>query len=144
MAAEDEVRQASERFYAALTRMCNGDAGPMDAVWSHSADVTTMHPIGGREVGWEQSGPVWGQVAGVAGGGQVRLTDQLIRAGTDVAWEVGTEEGEATLAGERITIKHRVTNIYRREGGEWKMVHHHSDLSEPMVAVLRRLQAQAR
>ena len=34
--------------------------------------------------------------------------------------EVGVEEGEVTLAGERIPIKHRVTNIYRREGGSWK------------------------
>jgi hypothetical protein len=43
MAAEDEVRQASDRFYAALNRGISGDAGPMNAVWAHSADVTTMH-----------------------------------------------------------------------------------------------------
>ena len=59
--------------------------------------------------------------------GQVRLRDQLIRVGTDLAYEVGVEEGEATLAGERVAFNQRVTNIYRREGGEWKMVHHHSD-----------------
>ena len=28
MAAADEVRQASDRFYAALNRMLNGDAPP--------------------------------------------------------------------------------------------------------------------
>jgi ketosteroid isomerase-like protein len=144
MAAEDEVRQASEGFYAALTRMCNGDAGPMDAVWAHSADVTTMHPIGEREVGWEQVGPVWQQVASLASGGQVGLSDRLVRVGTDLAYEVGIEEGEATLAGERIPIRHRVTNVYRREGGGWKIVHHHSDPSQAMNEVLQRLQAQAR
>jgi hypothetical protein len=29
MAVEDEIRQASERFYAALNREINGDPGPM-------------------------------------------------------------------------------------------------------------------
>jgi ketosteroid isomerase-like protein len=142
MAAEDEVRQASNRFYAALTSMLNGDAGPLSAVWAHSADVTTMHPIGGREVGWEQSRPVWEQVASIASAGQGRLSDQLIRVGTDMAYEVGIEEGEVTMAGERIPINHRVTNVYRREGGEWKVVHHHTDLAPAMVDLLSRLQAK--
>jgi SnoaL-like domain len=63
MAAGDDVRQASQQFYAALNRMRNGDAGPMTAVWAHRPDVTTMHPVGGREVGWEQIRPVWEQLA---------------------------------------------------------------------------------
>jgi hypothetical protein len=29
-----------------------------------------------------------------------------------------------------------VTNIYRREGGGWKMVHHHTDVSPAMVEAL--------
>jgi len=117
MAAEDEVRQASERFYAALNSMAHGDASPMSAVWAHGGDVTTMHPIGHREVGWEQVRPVWEQVASICSEGQVRLHDQLIRVGTDLAYEVGVEEGEITMAGERVAFNERVTNIYRREGG---------------------------
>ena len=73
MATEDEVRQVSNQFYAALNRMANGDASPMMEVWSHSSDVTTMHPIGGREVGWEQVRVPWEQVAAMSGGGQVTL-----------------------------------------------------------------------
>jgi uncharacterized protein with GYD domain len=42
------------KFYSALDRMLNGDAGPLGDIWSHSATVTTMHPIGGREVVWDQ------------------------------------------------------------------------------------------
>ena len=61
--------------------------------------------------------------------------------GEDLAYELGTEHGQATLAGEQITIEQRVTNVYRREGGEWKIVHHHTDLSPAMLALLERLQA---
>jgi len=140
MAAEDEVRQASDRFYAALNRMANGDASPMSAVWAHSGDVTTMHPIGVREVGWDQVRPVWEQVASMCSGGQVRLHEQLIRVGTDLTYELGVEDGEITMAGERVAFNERVTNIYRREGGEWKIVHHHSDPSAAGNDLLRRLQ----
>ena len=138
MAAEDEVRQASDRFYAALTRMASGDASTMSAAWAHGGDVTAMHPIGERNEGWEQVRSAFDQVGSLASGGQVRLTDQLIRVGTDLAYEVGVEEGDLTLGGERVPIRHRVTNIYRREGGDWKMVHHHADVSPAMNDLLSR------
>ena len=54
MTIENDVRAASEKFYSALNRMLNGDASPLEDIWSHSATVTTMDPIGGREVGWNQ------------------------------------------------------------------------------------------
>ena len=56
MSIEDEVRYASEKFYAALDRMANGDSGPLAAIWSHSSAVTIMHPRGGRQIGWEAVG----------------------------------------------------------------------------------------
>jgi ketosteroid isomerase-like protein len=140
MATEDEVRQTSDQFYAALNRMAHGDARPMMEVWSHTSDVTTMHPIGGREVGWEQVRVPWEQVAAMSSDGQVSLRDPLIRVIGDVAYELGTEAGESTLAGQHVSIEQRVTNVYRREAGGWKLVHHHTDLSPAMQDVLARLQ----
>jgi ketosteroid isomerase-like protein len=141
MAAEDDVRQASDRFYSALNRMLSGDAGPMmDAqVWSHSPDVTTMHPIGEREVGWEDLKGPWQGVASMCTGGQVAIKNQLIRVGGDLAYEIGTESGEATMAGQTVSFGQRVTNVYRREGGDWKIVHHHTDKSPAMEEIVSRL-----
>jgi ketosteroid isomerase-like protein len=143
MSAEDEVRKASGQFYAALNRMANGDAGSMADIWSHSTVVSTMHPIGGREVGWDEVKGPWQQVAQLASGGQVKLSDQLIQVSGDMAYEVGTEQGQFTLAGEQVSIEQRVTNIYRREAGAWKIVHHHADISPAMLDILSRLQAEA-
>jgi ketosteroid isomerase-like protein len=143
MSTEDEVRKASAQFYAALNRMGNGDASPMADIWSHSATVTTMHPIGGREVGWDQVKGPWGQVAQLASDAQIKLNEQLIQVSGDMAYEVGLEQGQFKLAGEQVSIDQRVTNIYRREAGTWKIVHHHSDLSPAMLAILSRLQAKA-
>ena len=100
-----------------------------------------MHPVGGREIGWDQVGNSWEQVARVCTSGQVKLDDQFIQVAGDAAYELGVERGGCSLAGEEVTIDHRVTNIYRRESGAWKIVHHHTDISPAMIDVLSRLKA---
>ncbi len=143
MSIEDEVRKASKLFYAGLNSMANGDSGPLADVWSHDTAVTTMHPIGGREIGWDAVRGSFAQVAKLASKGKVELKDQIIHVAGDLAYELGIEYGQLSLGGEKVTIEHRVTNIYKKEGGAWKMVHHHTDISPAMIDVLRGLQAKA-
>ena len=140
MSAEDEVRNASKQFYSALNRMLSGDAGPQAAIWSHGAAVSAMHPIGGRQVGWDKVRESWEQVAQLASGGKVELKDQHICVAGDVGYEAGVEKGQLKLAGQQVGIEHRVTNIYRREAGGWKIVHHHTDVSPAMLEVLGRME----
>lgn len=142
MSAESEVRAASENFYSALNHMAKGDAGPMTEAWSHGATVTAMHPVGGRETGWDKVGASWGEFAKLASGGQVKLNDQQIHAAGDMAYESGTEKGHITMAGDKVDFEHRVTNVYRRHEGTWKIVHHHADLSPAMIEILGKLQAK--
>jgi ketosteroid isomerase-like protein len=136
------VHEASKRICAAQHGVLGQETGPVADLWVHDATVTTMHPIGGREVGWDQVREPWAQVAELSSGGQVKLSDQLIHVVGDMAYEVGTEQGQLRLAGQQVSIDQRVTNIYRQEGGVWKIVHHHTDLSPAMLDVLSRLQAE--
>ncbi len=57
----------------------------------------------------------------------------------DMAYELGVEEGQVTLAGQLVPIEDRVTNVYKREAGAWKIVHHHTDIAPAMLDVVRRL-----
>ena len=139
---DPEVRKASDQFYAALNKMINGDPSHLANIWSHGANVTTMHPIGGRQVGWDQVRGSWEQVGELAQGGQVKLVDQVIHAAGDMAYEIGIERGKAKLAGQDVTFEDRTTNVYRREAGTWKIVHHHTDISSAMMDILKRLQAK--
>ena len=140
---EDEVREASTQFYAGLNQMANGDASRLADIWSQGADATTMHPIGGREVGWGRVQESFQQVAQVATDGRIKLEDQIIRVTGDLAYELGVERGSLKLVGQPAAVDSRVTNIYRREAGTWKIVHHHTDISPAMLEVFNRMLAKS-
>lgn len=139
MSNEEEVREASRQFYAALNQMLRGDAGPMGEAWSLGDDVTTMHPLGGREIGREKVRKSWAQVASLATGGHVELRGQHLQVGGDLACETGEEHGHGEFGKHQVQLDHRVTNVYRREGGVWKVVHHHADPSPAMIELVRTL-----
>ena len=139
MSIENEIRMASEQFYAALNHLVNGDAGPLADIWSHGVAVTALQLIGGRQVGWDEVRASWEKLAQMVSEGRVKLGGQLIQIAGDVAYELGTEQFSLTMAGHSVLGEHRVTNIYRREAGGWKVVHHHMDLSPAMLSVLSRL-----
>jgi len=138
MSTEDDVRAVSDKFYSGLSRM---DVAALPEIWSHSDDVTTMHPMGGEQVGWEEVRASFEGAAGLMTDSHVELVDQRIYAGTDLAYETGIERGSAKLAGEPIEFEHRVTNVYRLEDGQWKMIHHHTDVSTGLVEIMQRQQA---
>lgn len=143
MAAMNEVLAASTRFYGALNRMAAGDAAPMADAWARSDEVSAQHPIGGRDEGYDTVVASFTKFAAIAGGGEIRLLDQKIDTGSDMAVETGVETGTLVIAGHKATIHHRVTNVYRRMNGEWKLAHHHADLSEAMLDILKRLNEAA-
>jgi ketosteroid isomerase-like protein len=71
--------------------------------------------------------------------GKVRLSSQFVHVVGDVAYELGVERGQFVLAGKKVTIADRVTNIYRLEAGTWKIVHHHTDIAQSAIDVFSRL-----
>jgi ketosteroid isomerase-like protein len=132
LASEDDekaVRNATTQFYAALDTMFTGDLGPMKSIWSHANDVTYMGPAGGFQVGWDQVRKSWEEQAAKKLGGKVEVADLRITAGPDIAVTHNFEKGENTNAkGEPEKVSIRATNVFRKEGGAWKMIGHHTDL----------------
>lgn len=131
-AATREVRKAAEGFYAALNEMFKGNAAPMEKVWSHADDVSYMGPMGGLLSGWDKIGPVWVEQAGLHLGGQVGPEELHVVATGDMGITVGYERGTNAPEGKTRHVSIRATNVFRREGGEWKMIGHHTDLIPQM------------
>jgi ketosteroid isomerase-like protein len=130
---KEEIRAATERYGDALDALLNGDPGPMKEIWSHEDDVTTMHISGGREEGWDTVGETFEGFAAAMADGSAPRSDHVIRVVGDAAYELYTQKISATFAGEPLTVEGRVTNVYRKENGEWKAVHHHGDLDAELA-----------
>ena len=125
----EAVRTAAERFYAALNAMFTGDLEPMKEVWSHADDVTHMGPSGGFRVGWAEVLADWQTQAALKLGGEVRSSDMRLTVGRDLAVVSNFEVGEnAGSDGRPLVVQIRATNLFRNEGGEWKMIGHHTDI----------------
>jgi hypothetical protein len=99
----------------------------MDALWAKEVPVACLHP------GWE---PLLGREAVVTswrrillgGGAPDRIRCERARAHVagDAAWVVCAEviPGGTLMA----------TNLFVREGGAWRMVHHHASALPPAAA----------
>jgi len=125
---ETEVRQAVERFYRALNTNFSGDASPMLDVWSHAEDVIEMSPYGGMQVGWSAARTHWEQLASAKSGNQVQIEDSHVVASNQFGVHVGYEKLTLHRGGQSVIVKIRVTNVFRRENGKWKIFAHHTDL----------------
>ena len=135
-AANDEqpVKDAAAQFYTALNAMFTGDVAPMKEIWSHADDVTYMGPSGGFQVGWNQVLSNWEAQAAMKMGGKVWPQDMKIFVGKDLAVTSNYEKGENLMVdGKPQSISIRVTNIFRKENGKWKMIGHHTDLLQSLV-----------
>ncbi len=128
------VRAASDAFYAALNDMFTGNTAAMAAVWSHEPDVTQLGPMGGRIAGWDAVGDEWRREGALKLGGAVTAEHVQVVAGPCMGYTVTEEVGRnMTADGEPVEVRFRATNVFRKERGGWKMVHHHTDLSQGLI-----------
>ena len=130
-AADDDteaVKAAVAQFHDALSVLFTGDAAPMKAVWSHADDVTYMGPVGGMQVGWSQVEPYWDQQAAKKLGGKVEPVDAHITASPTLAVVHYYEKGENVIDGKPQPVNIRATTTFRKEGDQWKVIGHHTDM----------------
>lgn len=122
------VLAANAAFYAALNKIFVGDVGPMKAIWSNADDVTYMGPTGNFDRGWRAVLKNWEGQAALKLGGRVEPVEVNVIVGQDLAVLNSYEQGENTNAKGKVErVRLRATNIFRKEGGQWKMVGHQTD-----------------
>ena len=141
--AEASFRQAVERMQAATDQFVRGNSERLRALCSQADDATIVGGWGDYERGWAAVGPRYEWAAARFQGGQ--LTYELVASGVsgDLAYTFHIERGTVRLVGvaEPAPMALRVTHIYRREGGEWKLLHRHADplmAKQAVDAVLQR------
>ena len=105
-----------------------GDVAPRMALWSHHEPVTLF----GAELssrGWDDVEQAFRRLAASFTGGESCEYDVLAAgASGDLGYVVATEHSVAASGGGELTAYAlRVTTVFRREEGEWRVVHRHGD-----------------
>ena len=107
----------------------NGDVAPRLELWSAQDPVTLFGAYGVAKSGWDEVSETFRWIASRFS----NLADydfELVAAGAsgDLAYTVGYERHSVSVEGGPVKPHVlRVTHVYRRENGEWKVVHRHGD-----------------
>jgi ketosteroid isomerase-like protein len=106
-----------------------GNPQPYRALWARDADVTIFGGWGDHERGWDEVGPRLEWAAERFVGGDTEQHVLVMASSGDLGYTVSLERGRAHLAGqaEPADMVLRVTHVYRRVDGGWKIVHRHAD-----------------
>lgn len=126
---EDFVSATLSRQIRAETAIHNGDPAARLEMWSTKDPVTLFGAWGPCKSGTDEVTRISHWVASrFSNCSAYRF--ELVAAGVsgDLAYTVGYEHSTASVDGELAkTSTLRVTHVYRREHGEWKIVHRHGD-----------------
>ena len=125
---EEFLASMLPRLKAADTALHNGDAAPRKALWS-TTDPVKVFGAAMMTTGWPEIEATFDRLA-------TRFSDctsfdiEVVAAEArgDLAYLVAIEHTTASIAGDTpAPYSLRVTTIFRREAGAWKVVHRHAD-----------------
>lgn len=115
---------------AAQHELQNGRPEPFKALWSHADDVTLSGGLGGAiEKGWTAVSRRLDWVGTQFSAGTHRIDRLVANVSGDLGYVIQAEHLKYRVPGQAAdsTRDYRVTMIFRREAGKWRMVHRQAD-----------------
>ena len=110
---------------AASTRFQHGDDSGMRALYADRDDVTLFGALGGCIRGREGVEQVLaGASRNLSRGGRAHYKIITVQVEGTLAYAVGTERIEPGAEG---LSDLRVTNVFRKQNGVWRLMHRHAD-----------------
>jgi ketosteroid isomerase-like protein len=127
---DDFLEWVGTRLRDAEVALHNGDANPRRALWSRKEPLTVLGAWLNAN-GWDEAEVVFRRLER-SFSDCTAYSHEVISADVsgDLAYTVGYEHTATSVDGEPRKYTLRVTQLYRRENGEWKVFHRHADTLE--------------
>jgi ketosteroid isomerase-like protein len=117
------VRAANLAFYRAFEAL---DLAAMERLWVRDASACCLHPGWPLCAGWDEVRASWATIFGNTSTMRFDIADERIDVRGGLAWVVCVERIRSTgPEGDAMIGAVIATNVFRSDGGAWKMVHHH-------------------
>ena len=125
-----DLGQFIEQYHRAIDAFARGDPEPVKKLFSRLDDVTLANPLGPPVRGWSQVEQATDHAASLVREGELVSVESISENETvDFAYNLEIERvrTKAGTSDEVAEAALRVTTIFRREAGEWRIVHRHAD-----------------
>jgi len=129
-----ELRAFVDRCHAAITQQSQGDPEPFLELWSRADDVTIMAAIGGYQVGFDAVRELLTAASKTQHFDGWSAENMATVVEENLAFTVELEHYADSDDGEDKGMTLRATQIYRRENGQWRVIHRHGDILTPIEA----------
>lgn len=114
-------------LYQAELALHNGDAAPRRAIWSSSEPVSILGALR-NAYGKDEVDEVFTFLEGsFSDCTSYAFELQAYDVVGSMAYTAGLEHTATSVDGKPRSYTLRATQVYRREGGEWKVAHRHAD-----------------
>ena len=124
---DDFLAWVKTTLYEAELALHNGDAAPRRALWSRNEPVTVLGAWRNAH-GQHELDELFASLArSFSDCTSYALELQAYDVVGDMAYTAGLEHTSASVDGQPRSYTLRATQVYRREGGEWKVAHRHGD-----------------
>lgn len=104
---------------------------PSPSLSSRENDVSLFGAFGPCKQGWDELSRTFRWVASRFNGDDFRCDATITIVSGDTAYTVGYERSErmSVDGGQPTPVVVRVTQVYRREASDWKLIHRHGDFA---------------
>lgn len=106
------------------------DTEPFLELWSHTPDASIMAAVGGYHVGFDEVSKLLRWVSGRVKFETFSVEPIEIYTGGDLAASVELEHLASPADDQALTL--RVSHVYRREEGAWRLLHRHAEKLTPV------------
>ncbi len=127
---KDPRLQSVVRFYTAFNER---SLALMKRTWAENDTISMNNPLGGIKRGWKEIGAVYQRLFSGPVEVYVEFRDFHLVGSSGMFIISGRESGTCSTPDRLINLEIRTSRVFQKLGDEWKLIHHHGSIDNPVL-----------